>query len=225
MKLDFRFMAGWLQRLKALQPRERLAVFCLVVALTLVVWNNAVLMRMATRYSNANAQLTHLNADSDSNFGAVAGVAEVTALTARAEQLQRDEAAIRQLLIHRAAAFVDPSEMVNLVRDLLHARAGLKLVRLATEEPQQLNAAEIAANPDEIVDGDVAAVPAVAYVHEMELVVEGSFQDVHQYLRALESQRWNFLWRGLDIEVAEYPKLKARLKLATVSVDRHWSGV
>jgi MSHA biogenesis protein MshJ len=228
------------RRLQALQPRERIALFAVAVVLTLFLWDSGIMQQLERRHSNANASLAQLDAASSDTAGVLPEIAAVAELAERARKLAADEQAARLQLQQRAAAFVEPDEVVSLVRDLLRARAGLKLTRLATVEPEQLDAvagnvadAGAAAAASATGAGPTATVemltaarpPAIAYLHGIELNVEGSYQEVYDYLRALEAQHWHVLWRGLELEVGEYPQLRARIKLATVSIDRNWTGI
>ena len=122
--------------------------------------------------------------------------------------------------------------MPQLVRDLLAARAGLSLVRLANLPPEEIRSAigdssAIAAVGDD-ADGDAAdaaeLLNAVAYSHGLEIVVEGRFQDLYDYLQTLEQQPWHVLWRAVEIEVIEHPRARARVVIATIGVDREWLG-
>ena len=226
-------LRGLPRYLKSLQPRERMGLFAAAVAVTVLLWNTGVMQGLEARHSAASASLAALDTGAGGTEAVLPEVAAVAELAERAAALETEERSNRQQLRQRAAGFVEPHEMVSLVRDLLKARGGLTLTRLATIDPEQLDAPEPAGIAADL-SGDAATptandagarAPAVAYLHGMEVNVEGNFQDVHDYLRALESQRWHLLWRGLELEVGDYPLLRARIKLATVSIDRQWTGI
>jgi MSHA biogenesis protein MshJ len=207
--------------LKTLRPRERMGLFAAAVAVTLLLWNTGIMQGLEARHSAASASLAALDTSAGGGNAVLPEVAAVAELAERAATLEAEERSNRQQLQQRAAGFVEPHEMVSLVRDLLKARGGLTLTRLATIDPEQLDAP----TPTDSVEDVSTRSPAVAYLHGMEVNVEGNFQDVYDYLRALESQRWHLLWRGLELEVGDYPLLRARIKLATVSIDRQWIGI
>jgi hypothetical protein len=92
------------------------------------------------------------------------------------------QAEARAQLRARSAGFVEPARMPQLVRDLLAARAGLSLVRLANLPPEEIRAAigdssAIAAVGDGADDDALDAgepVSAVAY-SQVSIVVEGAW--------------------------------------------------
>jgi MSHA biogenesis protein MshJ len=226
-------LRGLPRYIKTLQARERMGLFAAAVAVTMLLWNTGVMQGLEARNTAANASLAALDTGADGAAAVLPEVAAVAELAERAAALEAEVTTNREQLQQRAAGFVEPHEMVALVRDLLQARGGLTLTRLATIDAEQLDAPALASAGDDVSSdattsgsSDAASrPPAVAYLHGMEVNVEGNFQDLYEYLRALESQRWHLLWRGLELEVGDYPLLRARIKLATVSIDRQWIGI
>ena len=72
--------------------------------------------------------------------------------------------------------------------------------------------------------GNVAVDPAAPslYRHGVELVLEGGFADLLQYLRAVEALPQHVLWGGISLKVEQHPKSVLTLRVYTISRDRHW---
>jgi MSHA biogenesis protein MshJ len=62
-------------------------------------------------------------------------------------------------------------------------------------------------------------------MHPVEIVVEGAYLDVLEYLRALESLEWRFYWKVLELKTTRYPINRVRIELSTLSMDKEWIGV
>ena len=60
------------------------------------------------------------------------------------------------------------------------------------------------------------------YRHGVELVLEGSFNDLLAYLHALENMPQHVLWGPMGLQVQQYPVSRLTLRLYTVSRQRHW---
>ena len=69
------------------------------------------------------------------------------------------------------------------------------------------------------------APPQPPYVHAIEIVIDGEYADVLEYLAALEALPWKFRWTSLDLSTAGYPRNRVRIELSTLSLDSTWLGV
>ena len=73
-----------------------------------------------------------------------------------------------------------------------------------------------------------AAVPASPpagpglYRHGVELTIEGGWNDLLEYLHALEAAPRHVLWGGMTMKVEQHPKVVLTLRLYTLSLDRGW---
>jgi MSHA biogenesis protein MshJ len=204
--------------------RERAILFAAGLIATVLLWNEVILQAVAQRKANASASLAALGEASLN--GQQPAFTAVTELSDLVRQLEASNAQWGQQLVTRATAFVEPAQMPRLLRELLAARADLHLISLITAEPESLTVPV----PTQITDDAAAAnetaaqaLPETVYLHDMDLAVEGNFQQLQGYIEAVEAQHWHVLWRGLTLETTEYPLLRAHLKLATLSVDRHWT--
>jgi MSHA biogenesis protein MshJ len=65
-------------------------------------------------------------------------------------------------------------------------------------------------------------VPAVAYVHGIDITVTGNYAAISSYIHALETQQWRFLWRRLELDASKYPEVSAHIEVATLGLERQW---
>jgi MSHA biogenesis protein MshJ len=89
---------------------------------------------------------------------------------------------------------------------------------------QQAGAADAAATDAE---SQTAAESAGGgpYVHTVELVIDGQYLDILDYLRALEALPWRFNWKVLELATRRYPLNRVTIQLTTLSMDKDWIGV
>jgi MSHA biogenesis protein MshJ len=73
----------------------------------------------------------------------------------------------------------------------------------------------------------VAAGPGAPtlYQHGVELVLEGSFNDLLAYVQALERLPQHVLWGGMSLRVQQHPMSQLSLRLYTISRQRHWMEI
>jgi MSHA biogenesis protein MshJ len=140
----------------------------------------------------------------------------------------------RLLLEEKLQGLVAPSKMVDVLKSVLHATAGLKLVRAGNLPVQKFSSA-----PEPAVSGAVAGTLAGTlakdapkdtealplYVHGLELVIEGDFYTIVDFLRRLEGLEQGFQWSMMDYLVTTYPQARVRVQVQTLSLDEQWIGV
>ena len=219
------------RRFEALDVRQRTLIAAAGVTLVLLLWNQAVMRSLYSREKAARSVLELIALAPGSGNTATS---DIETLFAKEQALSNQYFAVRRKLDERAASLIDPQRMPTLLTDLIAARAGLRLVHLANLPVTELAAPELPDSSAAATDtsgnsndggSGPAQVAVTAYVHGMEITVEGSFTSVHEYLQAIEQQRWHFLWRSLDLDASEYPKLRAKLSVATLSLEKHWLGI
>jgi MSHA biogenesis protein MshJ len=60
------------------------------------------------------------------------------------------------------------------------------------------------------------------YRHGVELTLTGSYADLLGYLDAVENMPWKVLWGEVRLETVQHPRLRMRLTLYTLSLERDW---
>lgn len=58
----------------------------------------------------------------------------------------------------------------------------------------------------------------------MELVVDGRYFDVLEYIKRLEQLK-GFNWQMLDYDVIDYPNARVTIRIRTLSLEEDWIGV
>ncbi len=222
-------VARWVRRFEALSLRERSLLVAAVTFSLLAGWHGLVMQSIYAREKLAIATLQNL-APNGENV-----TSDVDQLVVQEQKLGAEYAGNRQQLEVRAAGLVDAGRMAVLLTDLIASRQGVRLVRIANLPEEELRAAESAVVADgdaQVVDTSSASTdpnanstpnaPAVAFMHGIEIELEGDFGSIDNYLATVERAPWRLLWRRLELDASEYPKLRARLVVATLSLDRQW---
>lgn len=60
------------------------------------------------------------------------------------------------------------------------------------------------------------------FKHEVEIVVEGNYLDMLDYLKRLEAMPERLYWSRSALQVQEYPKSRLSLRVFTLSLERKW---
>jgi MSHA biogenesis protein MshJ len=197
-------------RFDRLSLRERLLTTAAVLVVVAAVFNVLVLGRLESRKKELSAQLNEIVADmNDSAAGLAADRPDSTAgALARERILSRQVARASTRLDAASAGLIPPQRMVQVIRDVLAQEKGVALVSLRTLPTHSL------------LDGAPAS--AGPYVHSVEVVLDGRYLAVLDYLRALEASPWHFYWQSIDIDASHHPLSLVRVRLATVSASRDW---
>lgn len=119
---------------------------------------------------------------------------------------------------------VTPEKMRQVLDDLLHEQAGLRLVGLESfSEPVRLPDAA----PAVTATNDKPAAAVALYRHGLVLKLEGGYFDLLSYLQAIQASPWKLNWDSLDYQVGEAGPGRAQisLKLYTLSSKAGWVGV
>ena len=117
-------------------------------------------------------------------------------------------------LANTASGFVSSKRMIEVLHDMLDRQGRLALVSIRNLPVTGLIAA-----------ADPTAPARPPYVHAIEIVIDGQYADILDYLSALEALPWKFRWTSLDLSTAGYPMNRVRIELSTLSLDSTWLGV
>ncbi|NRR31874.1 hypothetical protein HSX11_16995 [Oxalobacteraceae bacterium] len=70
--------------------------------------------------------------------------------------------------------------------------------------------------------GKAVAPPELLYCHGVELVLQGGYLDMIQYMDALEHLPGQLFWGKARMETEQYPSARLTLTLYTLSLDKNW---
>lgn len=165
----------------------------------------------------------NINADPD---------AEIKKRIAGAEQqLIQIDAGLQELQKN----LVRPEKMTGLLENILKRNHKLQLLSLKNlpvinvieekEDTTSLASKVVAAiNPTTSTSAIVSEqnLHNAIYKHEVEIVLQGSYLDMLNYMRELESLPEQIYWNKGKLTVIEYPKASLTLHLFTLSLEKKW---
>ena len=205
-------LTSLLARFDKFSIRERVLVALAILGVIVGIWD-ALLMQPLRNQRNS---LTQELESYDETLGGSQSADQSDphrAAILRVSELQTQSQAIDTQLTSSAAGFVPAPKMVEVVHDVLSQQHGLRLISI-----RNLPVASL-------VPASAEAQGTPPYVHPIELVIEGEYGDVLNYLQALEGLPWRFRWKTLDLETKQYPVNRVRIELSTLSMDKTWLGV
>lgn len=213
-----------LARFEALTLRERAVVVLAIVGLLVFSWDSLLMEPLRLKRVALESELATASAFGVKPQSADESDPRQLAMT-RAGELQTQLQGIDAQLASTASGFVSSKRMIEVLHDMLTRQGRLELVSIRNLPVTSLI-------PDSGGGADTAAgadsVPAPArppYVHAIEIVIDGQYADILDYLAALEALPWKFRWNSLDLSTAGYPRNRVRIELSTLSLDSTWLGV
>jgi MSHA biogenesis protein MshJ len=215
-------LRGFAERLDALSLRERGLIFGGCVTLICVAAQTLFMAPIAVRAQNADKRLMSARQDmiAIEQAGAQTDTDPSVAATARNASLTGRLKSLDGELRAAAQGYVAPDKVVDMLREILAHQQGLKLVSLASLPVESLSR-----EPRVGSSSDPAADDVGPYLHPVEMVVEGSYPSLVQYLRALEAMPWRVHWRQLELTARDYPVNRVRIVIGAFSLSREWMSM
>ena len=238
MKLDWqRFMA----RVDALSLRERVIVFAMTVLIFLLAVNSVLLDPLYAKYKLLSEQVkldqtktTEIQQEMQQKLR-VQTIDPDDADHKRLTQLNEQAAQMQNALLEMQKGLVSPEKMAALLEDILKRNSQLRLLSLKTLPVASLNesvSSSVKANSAKTAGTPAAATAAsektneqtgiAVYKHGVEIIVEGNYLDMMNYMTALEAMPWQVFWGKAKLSTDEYPKATLALTLYTLSLDKKW---
>ncbi len=219
----------WTQRLDALSERERVLIFLAGLALVLAIIYLASVEPGLKQRRVLAARLVDQQAQALAADAQKQALARTLALDPDAqirEQIegkQRDLTALDAELAALQRTLIGPERMAAVLEQLVGPERGVRLVSLRNLPATPLVGKEGAAAEAAKAAGaeDPAATAQHVYRHGVEVVVEGSYASLLEYVARLEHQPWQVYW-GKTVLSADYPKVRVSLTLYTLSLDKAW---
>jgi MSHA biogenesis protein MshJ len=116
---------------------------------------------------------------------------------------------------------VPPERTGRLLEEVLRGSRGLHLVSLRTLPLRRFD-------PRSGASGEASQSANEAdrqlYQHTFEITIQGSYADVHDYLRRAEQLPWRLFWSRISLasNPEQYPKLTVTLTVQTLSLSKAW---
>jgi MSHA biogenesis protein MshJ len=224
------------ERLDRLSLRERAMVFGACIVLVFIGWQSLLMDPLAARARQAEQRLgdARQRADATGMSGAAADQDPMIVAVTRERALREKLASLETDLADASRGYVPPERMPELLRELLANQRGLHLVSLRNLPVESLAQAAGAAAEGSTDARPTAAVPATEragvvdrgpFLHPVEIVIEGDYASIVNYMRALEGLPWRLHWRQLDVKALQYPQNQVRIEIGTLSLSRDWMSV
>jgi len=207
-------------RIDGMSLRERIAIFVAAVAAVLFVINSLVLEPLFARNRILSDQIRQQNLQVEAaNAGVVAQMAAFgtdpdAATRKQLVELNREAATLAGALRAQQRGLVAPEKMGQLLQQLLRSNGKLKLLSLRTLPVTGMGgSAEAKAAPGQ---------HELLYRHGVEVVLQGGYLDMLDYMQALESSPQQVFWGRAQLDAHEYPAATLTLTLYTLGLDEKW---
>lgn len=203
------------KKFESLTLRERAIVIFAVLGLLIAGWDTWLMEPLRRSRMALEAELAAASA-----FGATTQNVDMSdprqVSTMRAGELQTQVQNIDTQLKNTASGFVASNRMIEVLHDMLDRQGRLALVSIRNLPVTSLIP---------VVEDAATTEMQAPYVHSIEIVIDGEYADILDYLSALEALPWKFRWTSLDLSTAGYPRNRVRIELSTLSLDSTWLGV
>lgn len=227
----------YVNKIDALQPRERIIAFCAAAALVVAAADTLLLEPLLAKQKQLGQQVAKdqaLMAAAHKQLDAAAKGAQVDPDAENRRRLQD----LRQRMVEADAALkeqgprmVAPDQMARLLEDLLGKNRGLRLVAMRSLPAKSFDSQPVSPNgPAKPAAADAssqAKAPSggVLYQHGLEITVQGRYEELLQYLTMLEALPWRMYWGDAHFTVVQYPQAVFSFTIFTLSADPKWLSV
>lgn len=244
MKARWRKFAA---RINALSQRERVIVFIAALAVTVFIMNTLFIDAPRQRIRVLSADLQQQQAELPGLRQQVAELETAAAnpeaaAQARREALRKQIAEANSTLAGMQENLVPASEMRRVLEDMLARSPRLHIVSLKTlpaspivdVPPPAAAPAAAPGAPAPVAAAAPAAAPNPAsapgagdnlYKHGVEVTLEGSYSDLHEYLARAERMPWRMFWSRAVLDSTDYPRVHLTITVYTLSLDPAWLQV
>jgi MSHA biogenesis protein MshJ len=192
--------------------RERILITVTAIALLLAVWDSLLMAPLRNTTHDLRAEL--------GSYGTGTVVLETDgadphqAAIRRANELQLQVQTLDAQIAGTASRFVPAQRMIGVLQGVLDRQGSIRLVSIQNLPARPLTPIADASTP-----------PTPPYIHSIEIVIEGRYAEIQEYMQQLESLPWKFQWTVLELTAKDYPVNRVRLQLSTLSMDATWLGV
>lgn len=215
------------KKYEAMSLRERGLVVVAVLGLGIASWDSLLMEPLRQTRLSVESELANAGSTGAAALNVDLSDPRMVNLQ-RAGQLQNQMQLLDANIADTASGFVSSQLMIEVLNDVLDRQGRLELVSIRNLPVESLIPPEVADpnSPDAQPAPEADAGPGQPpYVHAIELVIDGQYSDILDYLQSLEALPWKFRWGSLDLNTRGYPRNRARIVLSTLSLDATWLGV
>lgn len=215
----------WVDALHDLSLRERILVQVVALSVILFLLDTLLISRHQSELADVEKEY---NQTVDAQLELEQTLAIKQAELAKAKSLYNDdkeaivsaETELRQktaLIENKLNRLVPPTQITELLRNLLSKTDGLKVLSINNEPVKDIS---LNVNDDNSDNNET-----LLYEHAATIKLSGSYQQLYDYLIAIENTGWELFWNTLHYKVIDYPRAEITLHVLTVSTDKHWIGL
>jgi MSHA biogenesis protein MshJ len=230
-------------KIDALSLRERAVIFGAAALVLLTLVNTALLepqsakqKQLSQRIKQEQAQIAGLQAEILQKVTSHA-IDPDAATRIRLQALKEQSAQMQGTMRNVQTGLISPDKMSDLLESMLKQNGKLRLVSLKTlpvaglnesvpteSKPAGEKTAAATASPAKDKQESQPAAGSL-YKHGVEVMVQGEYLDMMNYMAALEAMPWQLFWGRAKLSVDEYPKATLTLTLFTLSLDKAWLNI
>lgn len=243
MKQLWERLAG---RVDAMNLRERGLLFAVLVVVVVAFANGMVYRPMLDQQKRIEKQMEDDNKatriiQAEIQKMAVTLPLDPDALSrSKLAQLKSDADAAEQTVRSLQKGLVSPGQIAPMLEEILLRQGKLRLIELKKLQVESLSVAK----PSEASNASKAAsaaasVPPVSapanppparfaesiYKHGVQIVVQGQYFDLLEYLSRLEKLPNEVFWGNAQFKVDAYPNATLTLDIFTLSLERKWMSM
>jgi len=217
------------ERFAALQPRERVIILIAAVAGTALIFDSLAFQPAEARKKAIARQIQQAR-DQIQTAQSVMKSKESVGDSHAVKRTYRDAlrgrlAEFDQKLKSLQEGMVPPERMAKVLEGVLTSIGGLQLVSLRALPPNKFEPGRTATQAQA---AGKSAKPAAKepeqtiYQHSFEITLQGSYDDMYEYLARLEKLPWQMFWSRISVRADQHPKLQMTLTVKTLSLARAW---
>lgn len=222
MKAKFDFKQQWEDgrgRFNKLSLRERVVLAAGAVAVVFALGDFFALQPMQLQQKRAASDLVQARNTIRANDEALAasrrpGGADDVQRRYR-DELRKQVAELESRIKQVQQQLVRPEEVARMLEGILTRERQLTLVSLKKLPVQTLHA------PAQAKAGSADSDRAI-FRHGFEITLEGSYSDMHAYLKHVEKLPWQLYWGDAVLEADDQSRLRLTLKVHTLSFSKAW---
>ena len=229
-------------KIDALSLRERAMVFVSVVAVVAYALNMLLIDPSATRSKALSTKMAQQQSEMQALLVKIAAMEKQRAGTdagnlARRDDVKRQIVAIDGQVKDMQHNLVAAQNMKAVLQEVLARNSRVQLVAMQTlpvtplvekrEKTDKPDASAGVGKPPDRQDKQdkPAANDGSVFKHGVQITVQGSYTDLHDYLAHLEKLPWRMFWSRASLNAGDYPRLTLTVTVYTLSLDKAWLEV
>ena len=216
------------QRLDQMSLRERGLIFSVGVVLIYCLWQTMLMDPVIARTRMAEQRLNGARDKILIVDQAGAAIAQDPAVIAqvRNHALQHRLDTLDAELASAAKGYVSPARMTDMLREMLAGQHSLRLISLMNLPVESVSARVFTVKTDPVADQPMDRQSDQGpFLHPVEIVVEGDYGAIVDYLHSLEQMPYQIHWQRVELIAGEYPNNRVRIVIGALSLSRQWISV